>query len=230
MNLIKSKVLSLLEKKIGKNAQVLDVRHWHNRELVEIDLHVPDMQVNNWSSAQHIKIKVAPGVYRDYSPAMWDEGTKTCSLLVDAAHLGAGSTWAQRLRPGDEICYLGIADTTHRAYQDKHIFCIGDESSLAHFLALNQLLGRDNTLHGVIAFSNKTHIAEYNEYFRAPFKAVFREKSEDWTAIVRYMYERSLKNESIYIAGGYLLVSQIRKQIKDLPGWRVTIKVQGFTK
>ncbi|GAA4779010.1 hypothetical protein GCM10023231_02080 [Olivibacter ginsenosidimutans] len=226
MNIIKKKIVSVLERKMIKTARVLAIRYWYDQSMVEIDLHVPDMKPADWTSVQHMKIKVAEGTYRDYSPTMWDIETKTCSLIIDTSHDGRGAHWALQLNSGDLIEYLGIGSTGHRYVEKQPIICIGDESSLAHFIALMQLIGKDNELKGTIGFSNPNHLTEYQANIRAPFVPL----PKDVEVIKQWIISESPKNHLVYIAGSYQLVSEMKRFVRNVPGFRGTIKGQGFWK
>src|SRR5215468_8368313 len=97
-----------MKKKIGT---VLAVRTWEPGSIREIDLHLPDVDMSGWTSAQHLKCKVGTLSYRDYTPLGWDAETSTCTLIIYTGHEGIGSQWARQLRAGEPLFYLGIGSS-----------------------------------------------------------------------------------------------------------------------
>jgi len=230
MNIIKKKLLSALEKNLAKEATVLDIRYWYQKELVEIDLHVPDLRPQEWQSAPRMKIRVAPGVYRDYSPTMWDEETCTCSLIINVAHGGIGAQWALGLQKGDLLLYLGIASTAHKT-PAPGLICIGDESSLAHFLAIQQLMGISSAaLTGAICFTKPQHVQEYREYIQSPLVPLYLKKKDDIDTLREYLDQLKPKQHTIYLAGGSRLVVEAKKHLRNSSQFQGSIKSQGFWK
>jgi NADPH-dependent ferric siderophore reductase len=139
MNFVKQKTIGFFEGRLVKSATVLAVRAWDPATFIEIDLHMPGVDMNKWQEAQHIKCKVGALTYRDYTPSQWDADTRTCTLFVDVAHDGPGSRWARAAVAGDVLHYLGISSSHHRPVADKRMVLLGDESAIGHFLALGQL-------------------------------------------------------------------------------------------
>ncbi|RVT97338.1 hypothetical protein EOD41_18745 [Mucilaginibacter limnophilus] len=72
---------------------MLEVRWWPGSPVVEIDLYLPGSRMQTWVEVPYIKFRVADLQFRDYTPFGWDAETETCSLLVDAAHKGLGTSW-----------------------------------------------------------------------------------------------------------------------------------------
>jgi len=231
MKVIKKKLISFLERGMRKKAYVVGLRYWAERAIIELDLHVPDMQVESWSSVPHMKIKVAEGVYRDYSPTMWDAETKTCSLIIDAGHDGVGSQWVQQLQTGDIINYVGIGGTPHKVKGKQSIIAIGDESSLGHFIALEQLLGGNKLLPGVIGFSNPVHAEECAAYMRTGLSPIRKGTDIDALANIKdWLAGTPLSDQVIYVAGSLNMVREMKKFISSMPFFSGTVKGQGFWK
>jgi NADPH-dependent ferric siderophore reductase len=226
MNLLKRKAFSYLEKATAKKGFVLDVRAWEPATMFEVDLHLPDINMNNWQSVQHIKVKVGDMTYRDYSPAMWDCETKTCTLIIDAGHSGMGANWIKNLKSGDEIIYLGVASTGHKPIMAGNIFCLGDASSIGHFLALEQLSkGGTHPFSGMIALDYYEHQLAFQNYFQTFLQPVtVKDKVDMFERINQY----GLSNETVYIAGCIPVMSELRKKIKQLDHFKGQIKLQGF--
>src|SRR5580698_7103319 len=152
MNKLTQKAIALAEAPFLRKGEVLAVRAWEPGSIREIDLHLPDCDMSKWTSAQHIKCKVGVLSYRDYTPSGWDAETHTCTLLIYAAHDGPGSRWARDLRPGDQLSYRK-PESSHHHPEAKQLCFLGDETTIAHFLALQQLAEPGTTINGAILLS-----------------------------------------------------------------------------
>ncbi|ETZ21590.1 hypothetical protein [Pedobacter sp. V48] len=227
MNLIKRKALVIFEKQFGKTGHVLDVRAWNPSTFYEIDLHLPGVDMSKWQSVQHMKCKVADGVYRDYTPAHWDEDTQTCTLYVDAAHDGNGSKWAASLKPKDQITYLGISSTFTKPVSSASLTCLGDSSAIGHFLALEQLAGKGN-VSGAVVIKEEEHRKAFMSYFDSTLEAIPQKVSSNINNLQEWLKEQNLDGRAVYLAGNVPMVVELRKIIKALPGFNGRVKVQGF--
>ncbi|WP_158799142.1 hypothetical protein [Pedobacter sp. L105] len=226
MNTIKKKAFSVLESRMLKKGKVLAVRNWNLNTFFEIDLHLPDVNMENWNSVQYIKVKVADYTYRDYTPALWEEETHTCTLCISASQNSRGSKWAASLKRGDQIFYLGIKATAHQPVPGKKILCLGDSSSVGHFLALKQLTNGHETIYGAVSFNNEAHASEFTEYFDSSLEALKEKKCD--TALLSWLKEQCLTDEIVYIAGHTATSVQLRKYLKRCSDFKGTINVQGF--
>ena len=137
---METSILKKIKKKTAElllnSGRVLEVRHWTNACMAEIDLHLPGSAMENWTEAVYIKFKVAGFTYHDYTPFAWDAETSTCSLLVDTGHEGPGSQWAQSLRSGDTVYFFKAVSARQALHGTDLVVALGDASSLAHLLAL----------------------------------------------------------------------------------------------
>jgi NADPH-dependent ferric siderophore reductase len=100
---IKKRAGTLIEPSLLKPGTVLEVRRWEPSSMVEIDLHLPFADMSVWSEIPYIKFRVSELTFRDYTPFGWDADTRTCTLIIDAAHKGPGSEWAKKLQKQDTI-------------------------------------------------------------------------------------------------------------------------------
>jgi len=165
MNKLTQKAIALAETPFLKRGEVLAVRAWEPGSIREIDLHLPDCDMSKWTSAQHIKCKVGVLAYRDYTPSGWDAETNTCTLLIHAAHCGAGSSWALGLGSGDTIYYRGPGWSHQQPAPARQLCFLGDETSIGHFLALQQLARPGAAISGAILLSEAHHRQEFHDYF-----------------------------------------------------------------
>ena len=154
MNILKQTALNLFENSLAKQGTVLAVRSWYPATFYEVDFHFPFMDMSKWDRVQHIKIKVAPGIYRDYTPAGWDIETRTCTLYIDAVQEGPGSEWVQSLKQGDNVTYVGVGSTMHKPAEQGKMIAFGDMTTIGHYLALQQLSG-GKSLSGAIAIAEE---------------------------------------------------------------------------
>ena len=93
--------ISTLEKLFVKSGAVFAVRHWNGGTLSEIDIHLPHLDFDQWETAQSIKCRISAMHYVDYTPAMWSNEEKICTLYIDTSHGGQGSIWIKRRHEGD---------------------------------------------------------------------------------------------------------------------------------
>ncbi|MDN5285324.1 MAG: hypothetical protein JWR38_1598 [Mucilaginibacter sp.] len=228
MNKLKQKALAFLERATAKAGYILDVKSWELTTIFEIDIQLPGITMQSWQTVQHMKIKVADMTYRDYSPAIWDSSTNTCKLFIDAGHTGAGSNWVRQLRKGDAFTYIGIGPTPHKPIQAGEMFCLGDASSIGHFLALEQLTKNSGDFSGVIALNNIQQQLEFERYLSTNLETVVSKKENLSSSLAMEISQRRLTDETIFIAGNIPAVTQLRKQIKQQPQFTGAIKAQGF--
>jgi NADPH-dependent ferric siderophore reductase len=227
MNMLKKKALQLIERQLGKKGIVLEVRSWNPSTFYEVDLHLPGVDMDKWTSVQHMKTKVAEYVYRDYTPASWDVETQTCTLYIDASHDGDGSKWVAQLRKGDQICYLGIGGTNAKPVDGKQILCLGDSSCVGHFLALEQLVGKGN-IAGALVIKEENHRAEFASYFDTLLEAIPPKLSNNIDNLHNWLKEQQWGSNAIYIAGNVPMVVGLKQKIRSLPDFDAAVKVQGF--
>jgi len=229
MNIIKLKALELIEGTLAKSGTALAVRSWDPATFYEIDIHFPAMDMSGWTRVQHIKIKVAPGVYRDYTPAGWDADIRTCTLYVDAVQDGPGSRWVKALRPGDDITYVGVGGTLHKPADHCKMIVLGDMSSIGHFLALQQLAG-EKTLAGAISIAEESHLAQFSEYFKWKVQPVMQEEMGGFASLLEWTQSENLTDSDVYLSGHIPTCVQLRKELKRRKDQPNGIRAQGFWK
>lgn len=226
MNIIKKKVLSIFESRVLKQGCVLEVRAWNPATFFEVDVHLPGVDMDKWTSVQHIKVKVSEYTYRDYTPALWDAETQTCTLCISSDHQGPGSDWVSSLKKGDTISYVGIGGTFHKPVIDSKLLCLGDSSSVGHFLALKQLALGIGEVYGAISFNMESHAREFSEYFDTYLQPLQENKRD--VSLISWLNEQDLSNETIYIAGHIPTAMQLRSHLKQRSDFNGSIKLQGF--
>ena len=227
MNIIKQKALGLFESTLAKSGLVLAVRAWNPATFYEIDVQFFSMDMSGWTKVQHIKIKVASGLYRDYSPARWDADKQTCTFFIDAVQDGPGSRWVKSLKAGDEIVYVGVGATLHRVAEDSKMIVLGDMSSIGHFLALQQLAG-ENALTGAIAIAQKSHCNEFSDYLKWDVQPVLQDDIGGFEALLQWTLAENLTDADIYISGHIPTCVRLRKELKRRKDQPNGIRAQGF--
>ncbi len=220
---LKNKVQSLVNHRLLKQGSVLEVRRWPNSPLIEIDLHLPHMPMQEWSEVPAIKFNVGNWHFRDYTPFGWDAETSTCSLLVDAAHSGPGSNWAKSLNMGDTVQYLKTETTHQSPHGTNLVVALGDNTSLAHLLALRQLtLPAIRFTSAILTDSHQTGSLLKSYFPWSPTLHFNEDALMQWLLNEQYCTEHT----SFYLTGNKALVFRLRKVLHSLGHFN--IKVKGF--
>jgi len=232
MNKLTHATVGLLERRWLKTARVLAVRTWEPATFLEIDLHLPDADMSKWQQTLHMKCKVGPLAYRDYTPSGWDAETRTCTLLVDAGHEGQGSRWVKGLKAGDPVYYLGISSSHHQPAAGKRLIFLGDETAIGHFLSLQQLAGKRARIEGAVTIAQKHHQDEFCRYFSglglAPLdkdESGHSRAMEDW---ISGLDAGDGVDTVFYVAGYIPAVTRLRKLLKGKGYSSGQIRCQGF--
>ena len=213
---IKRKATHLFEYNILQTGRVLEVRYWEPATMIEIDLHLPLADMQQWLEVPYIKFKVADGTYRDYTPSCYDAETRTCSIFVDAAHNGPGSNWARQQKKGDEVSYIKTG-TSHQAPESTSaIVALGDESCVGHLLALQQMVVPTTRFSGAVLMADERHREQFNEYFRSPLQAITREDVYGHHSLIRWIISQqyTLENVVFYLTGNDTMVAELRKLLR----------------
>lgn len=228
---VKEKKMSFLERTFTKQGTILNIRPWASGTFFEIDVHLPDADMSKWTVTQHMKVKVAPYAFRDYTPAHWDAATHTCTLFIDAAHDGAGAKWAQQLQVGELIIYLGIGSSIQKPVQDQEMVFLGDQTALGHFMALQQLAGKDARIKGNIVIKQAAHVKEFHAYFpKSPFQPVLQQ-SDALSTLVASLLDFPFSQEQVfYLVGNVRMVADLRNLLRKTGINNSQIKAQGFYK
>jgi NADPH-dependent ferric siderophore reductase len=227
---LKRKAGSLFESQLLQSGRVLEVRHWEPSTMIEIDLHLPQADMQNWNEIPYIKVKVDNLTYRDYTPAGWDAETRTCTLYIDAAHSGPGSKWAKQLHAGYTIHYFKIRSTRHAPASTPAIIGLGDESSMGHLLALQQMVLPATRFSGAIVMADENHRGLFGQYFKSPLKPIERNDVYGHHSLIQWVMEQqyNLEHSVFYLAGNHTMVAELRKLLK-LQGYPSSqIRAHGF--
>jgi NADPH-dependent ferric siderophore reductase len=226
---LKDRAGRYFENNVLYNGRVLEVRTWEPGTLLEIDLHLPGLNMHDWLEVPYIKFKVSDFTYRDYTPSGWDIETSTCTLFVDAGHDGPGSRWAQSLKRDSVIHYLKTGTTRQSPSPLSTVVAMGDESSLGHLLALQQMTLPVSRFSGAILM-DKTHGEKLKEYFRTPIEAVERTADEDDQTLSAWVRSRFYIDDNVtfYLTGNESLVSRLRRQLREMGYGSQRVLVKGF--
>jgi len=226
---IKNKAINLLERQLTKPALVLETRGWHSETFYEIDLHIPDADFNQLKGVAHLKCRVAPLTFRDYTIAKWDDLTKTCTLFVDAAHNGPGSSWVKSLNKQDQISYMQIETHRYPAMdQEKYLF-LGDQSTIGHFLALQQLGNKNAQISGALVIDNKNHREELTSYYPELSLTPVALQQCYTQSVLSWLQNQPVDNyDMICLAGNSAMVVDVRQYLRKSGVPNHKIKAQGF--
>ena len=227
---IKNRAGKLFEDSLFSSGRVLEVRCWEPQTIIEIDLHLPLINMNNWIDVPYIKFKVDSLTYRDYTPSCWDAETNTCTLFIDAAHNGPGSNWARSLKKDDEVICSKASSSHQQPDKLKSIIALGDESSLGHLLALQQMTMPVTRFSGAIVMNTDEHRELFNEYFKSPLLPVLRKDTYGHNTLMEWVVRQQCRLEDVvfYLAGNNTMVTQLRKLLKQQGYNSSQIKAQGF--
>ena len=228
---LRKKAGELLEPRLLQSGKVLEVRAWEPSTLIEIDLHLPLIDMTRWQQVPYIKFRVGHLTFRDYTPSGWDAETCTCTIYVDAIHNGPGANWARALQSGDTVSYYKqVGFTRHSPVPTAAIIALGDESSLGHLLALQKMVLPHTRFSGGIVMGEEQHRNLFNEYFWSPIEPVARKDVYGHNSLMEWVLKQgySLHDTMFYLAGNNTMVAQLRKLLRAQGYPSGQIKAQGF--
>ena len=228
-NALKKAVFNLMDKAFTHRGTVLQIRKWKPEKIYEIDLYMPETDMDKWNTIPRIKCKVAEYEYRDYTPAVWDTQKKRCTVLIETGHDGFGSSWTKNLRIGDTILFAPAHAAQLPAKPGK-ILCFGDGSAIGHFLALKQLTRPQEYPLEVAIFLNEDYTLPDSFAAENPeFEFVMRPDANKPETLTQFAENKILSDyTTIYIAGHIPMVSGFRKIIKKNPYLKARILAHGF--
>ena len=231
-NVLKRAVLGLMEKAFAKGL-VLDVRKWDPHGMVELHLHLPDVDMSKWKTIQRLKCKVSETdfEFRDYTPARWDVEKRTCTMYIETSHKGWGAHWADNLQAGDAILYGPAHEATPPNTPGK-ILCIGDGSALGHCMAMRQLTNRhDFPMDTIIAWGEKYNVPDDLKTEHPEIEWIKSDHTEDFGLLYHEVEQKALQDyTSVFIAGNIPMVTGLRKMFKKNPYLQAKIVAHGFWK
>lgn len=228
VDIIKKAASGLLERMFD-TALVVAIRTWPGADIFEIDLHLPDIDLDSWDSIKRLKCKVDTLAYRDYTPALWNSETNICTMFIDSGHKGAGSRWVRTLKSGDQILF-GAAHAASLPSQNGPVLCLADASAIGHFLALKQLTDRsEHPLDVAVLVQSNNEIPEIFKEENPEFHFVECSEQIGFDRLEQWFLGKNLADyNSIYIAGNVTLMKTLRAKLKANPNVRARIKCYGF--
>lgn len=227
-NILKKAIGGLLDQ-ILSSAKVLAVRPWLSFTVYEIDLHLPNINMEKWNTIKRLKCKVGDLEYRDYTPAHWNAEKRTCTIYIEAGHKGVGSRWVKQLKAGDEVLF-GDAHAAQLPTQEGRILCIGDGSALGHFLALKQLTKDGQCPMDAIVYFHDADEPPYALAKSNPeYTFIINPNTDVFSTLAEWCTTNDLSiYTSVYIAGNIPMVTALRKKLKVKPEIKAKIYVHGF--
>lgn len=230
IQLIRKKAGSIIEPQILKTGRVLEVRTWSPATMIEIDLHLPHVNMYQWQQIPYVKFRVDNLTYRDYTPTGWDAETSTCTVFINAAHSGAGSIWAKQLRRNDTIQYLKVGSIHQGADRTSAIVALGDESSIGHLLALQQITLPGTKFSGAVLMDDTQHREFFNKDLKSPIRPIARSEMYGHHTLMSWINTQhyDFRETVFYLIGNNVMVSQLHKLLnqEDIPSGN--IKSQSF--
>lgn len=210
-------------------ANVLDIRIWNPKSMYEIDLYLPTVDMGKWKTIPRLKCKVDEFEYRDYTPAWWEAEKGICTLYVETGHNGAGSRWAQRVRPGDQLI-VGPAHAAPLPPKPGKILGLADGSALGHMLGLKQLTySEEHPLEVAIVFHEDYQLPTPLSRENPEFEFIVKPEGTSLESLENWAQAKDLSDySSIYIAGHIPMVQELRKKLKSRADHNTTIYAHGF--
>jgi len=191
---------------------VLETRAWQGSPLVEIDLHLPTVDMGEWTGLMKITFLISDCCFRDFIPFGWDTDTATCSLLINAAQDTVSDRWVNSLHNGDQVRYIKILAAPEKLHPNNLIVGLGDSSHLSCLLALQQLTKRASRFDGAVCFYNGQTRELFRRYFNTPLNTVGnRDELINWLAAQHYCIDHT----SFYLGGSPCLVVDIKELLKN---------------
>lgn len=220
---IKQKAGKLIEDQLLHKGQVLEVRFWETSGLTEIELHLPGINMQDWTDVPYIKFRVDNFSFRDYTPFGWDAETSTCSLLIDTNHQGPGSRWARAHSIGDTVYFLKPESTRQTPHPTDCVVGIGDASSLGHLLALQQLTFPVSRFDSAIIIDGPQSGQILSNNFSPALNTMANyDELAKWVERQGYC----INHTWFYLNGNHQMVIAIRKLLKNMG--HTHIKAKGF--
>jgi NADPH-dependent ferric siderophore reductase len=218
---LKQKAGKIIEKQLLHTGQVLDVRYWEDSGLVEIDLHLQEINMLDWQNVPYIKFRVDDFSFRDYTPFGWDAETSTCSVLIDSAHQGAGSNWARKLQTGDVVYYFRPESTRQAPHPTDCVVGLGDASSLGHLLALQQLTVPVSRFDSALLLDSADTGTLLREYYSPALNIMSSlDQLSSWITQQNYGTGRTW----FYINGNQQFVVSLRKLLRQMGHTQIRVK------
>ncbi len=227
-NVLKKAVGGLFDKMLT-SGKVISVNKWNPETMVEVDVHLPTLNMEKWKTIHRVKCRVADLEYRDYTPTAWNAEKRTFKLYLEAGHDGAGSRWAQQLKAGNEIL-LGAVHSAQIPSKEGKVLCLVDLSALGHALTLKQLTDPAKfPLETCVFLHEQYQIPKSLRLENPEFEFLYQENEQSAAVLEKWIMSKKLANyESICIAGNTPMVSQLRKKLKAIPEVGARILAQGF--
>ena len=207
-----SKLLQTRE--VNGVGEVLEVRLWPDSTLIEVDLHLPAVDMQVWTEVMQITFfSVSKGHSCNVVPFGWDAETSTCSVIIDSIRDSACSGWARRLRRLDRVEYTNISAYSENLPFSNLIVAISDGSNLGFLLALQQLSVAAYRLES-LAWIGLPQVANlFYEYFNTPTITVTNQKDLlDWLLTQQYCSSHT----SFYLGGDSRFNSDISRFLKAM--------------
>lgn len=228
VNILKKAASGLLEGLFDR-ATVLAVRIWNDASMYEVDLHLPEINMESWNSIKRLKCKVGPLEYRDYTPVLWNSETNICTMLIDSAHQGAGSRWVRTLKTGDTILY-GAAHAASLPSLRGRLLCLADASALGHFLALKQLTdSSEHPMDVAVMVHGDCEIPEIFKEENPEFQFIKCSGSDGISKMEQWCFDKDLTDyNSIYIAGNVSMMKALKSKLRADPNVHAKIYGYGF--
>lgn len=122
---------------IGLTVHVDEVE-WLSGSIRRIRVAGPALVGRRLPVAGKVKVRVAPGVLRSYTPARRDEAAGWFDLIAHVHGGGAGSAWAAAATPGDAVVVVGPKQSFVVPSALSWALVLGDETTIGLWAAIQQ--------------------------------------------------------------------------------------------
>lgn len=103
-----------------------------------------------WLPGQEIEFRVSDQDYRHYTPCNWNIEEGYTDVIFYLHGQGPGSDWAEKRQPGDQLKMIGPGGKFTLIPAARQYVFLGDETTIGLFLAMQQAIGSDAVITGVI--------------------------------------------------------------------------------
>jgi hypothetical protein len=132
---------------------------------MEIDLHLPEVDMLGWKEVMQISISIKKGCYCRVIPFGWDAETSTCSIILDMVRDTAFARWANLLRRCDEVQYINICSCSEELEIPNQIVGIADSTNFGFLLALEQVTRPVSRFEAFVLCEKSFTAKLFHEYF-----------------------------------------------------------------
>lgn len=180
--------------------------------LIRLEGH--DLEGVSFTPGQEIEVRVSGSAFRHYTPSFFDTQRGLLELMIYLHNHGPGSRWAEQLTLGAETGILGPGGRFHLDdHLGTHLFA-GDETTIALFRALTNVVRRAARVTGAIEVDAELFKTEGLSF--GPAEKILRDDGDRGGAVVRWVLqnvEHVSRPISVYAAGHAGTVRSLKRAL-----------------